>query len=170
MVDVQSVFKKYKIDPNRSINRIIQDISSAISESRDPFVMSNQLIGQLGSTTVQDYYEAPIVAKCLVEQAVIMKEYDPITAREIADQKVAAMRAKHSWMFASSEKEKPMTSAITGESAAKATNPANDKKAKALAIFEANRGKKASDIARLIQMELDVSFANAYYYVSRVFK
>lgn len=169
MVDVQSVFKKYKINPERSINRIIQDISSAISDSRDPFVMSNQLIGQLGSTTVQDYSEAPIIAKCLVEQAVVMKEYDPIAARKIADEKVAAMRAKHSWMFASSEKEKTVTSAITGETA-KAAKANNDKKAKALAIFEANRGKKASDIARLIQIELDVSFANAYYYVSRVFK
>lgn len=169
MVDVQSVFKKYKINPERSINRIIQDLSSSISESRDPFVLSNQLIGQLGSTTVQDYNEAPFIAKCLVEQAVIMKEYDPVAAREIANQKLANMRAKHSWMFASSEKEKTVTSAITGE-VTKAAKAGNDKKAKALAIFEANRGKKASDIARLIQMELDVSFANAYYYVSRVFK
>lgn len=46
----------------------------------------------------------------------------------------------------------------------------NDKKAKAFEIFEANKDKKSSDIARLIQAELGITLANAQYYVTRVFK
>jgi hypothetical protein len=46
----------------------------------------------------------------------------------------------------------------------------NEKKAKAYNIFEANKDKKSSDIARLIQAELNITFANAQYYVTRVFK
>lgn len=46
----------------------------------------------------------------------------------------------------------------------------NDKKAKAFVIFEANKDKKSSDIARLIQAELGITLANAQYYVNRVFK
>jgi len=52
----------------------------------------------------------------------------------------------------------------------KSKRGSDDKKARALEIFEANRGKKASDVAKLIQVELGITFANAYYYVSRVFK
>jgi len=46
----------------------------------------------------------------------------------------------------------------------------NEKKAKAFEIFEANKDKKSSDIARLIQAELNITLANAQYYVTRVFK
>lgn len=46
----------------------------------------------------------------------------------------------------------------------------NEKKAKAYEIFEANKDKKASDVARLIQAELGITLANAQYYVTRVFK
>ena len=56
------------------------------------------------------------------------------------------------------------------EATAKSTKRSGDKKARALEIFESNRDKKASDIAKLIQVELGITFANAYYYVSRVFK
>lgn len=46
----------------------------------------------------------------------------------------------------------------------------NDKKAAALRVFEANRGKGQGEIARLIAAELEITYANAYYYVTRVFK
>ncbi len=41
MVDVQSVFKKYNINPNGSIHRSIEGIGTDISESSDPLVKSN---------------------------------------------------------------------------------------------------------------------------------
>lgn len=51
-----------------------------------------------------------------------------------------------------------------------APKKSNEKKAKAFEIFEANKDKKSSDIARLIQSELGITLANAQYYVTRVFK
>ena len=59
---------------------------------------------------------------------------------------------------------------MTATTAAPKAPKTNEKKAKAYEIFEANKDKKASDIARLIQAELGITLANAQYYVTRVFK
>lgn len=44
------------------------------------------------------------------------------------------------------------------------------KKVAALKLFEANTDKGNGEIARLISKELEITYANAYYYVTRVFK
>lgn len=44
------------------------------------------------------------------------------------------------------------------------------KKVAALKLFEANADKGNGEIARLISKELEITYANAYYYVTRVFK
>lgn len=46
----------------------------------------------------------------------------------------------------------------------------NDKKVAAQRLFDANQDKNNGAIARLIAAELEISYANAYYYVTRVFK
>ncbi len=46
----------------------------------------------------------------------------------------------------------------------------NDKKVAAQRIFDANIDKSNGFIARLIEKELEITYANAYYYVTRVFK
>lgn len=46
----------------------------------------------------------------------------------------------------------------------------NDKKEAARRIFDANRDKGNGEIAKLISSELEITYANAYYYVTRVFK
>lgn len=168
MVDVQSVFKKYGIEPNGSINRVIQNISARISEASDPLVYSNRIISQLGGKANVDSVEAPIIAKCLVEQAVIkQQDYNPADAQIVAQQKLDAIKEKMPYLF--NMKERSVEATVTTASKP-STARGGDKKAKALAIFEANRDKKPSDVAKLIQVELGISFANAYYYVSRVFK
>lgn len=166
MVDIKSVFKKYDIDPNGSINKTIYNISMKISEAQDPLVYSNRIISQLGGEANVDYAEAPIIAKCLVEQAVVMyPNYDPVAAQVIAQQKLDAIKVKMPYLFNMKERTVEATATTTAS-----TKRGGDKKAKALAIFEANRDKKPSDVAKLIQVELGITFANAYYYVSRVFK
>lgn len=164
MVDVRSVFKSCGIKPDASINRNIQNVGTRISESSNPHAESNDIIKRLGGTYCIDPAEAPVIAKVMVEQAIIFtqqqREYDPDEAMKNAKVKVADMKAKHPYLFVMKE------NSMTTDTA----KPVNDKKARALAIFEANRGKKASDVAKLIQVELGITFANAYYYVSRVFK
>jgi hypothetical protein len=46
----------------------------------------------------------------------------------------------------------------------------NDKKVAALRLFEAHPDKNNGAIARMIATELEITYANAYYYVTRVFK
>lgn len=167
MVDVQSVFKKYGIDPDLSINRTIQDISAKISEASDPLVYSNHIINRLGGKPFLDTNEARVIAKYLIEQAIIHRDnYDPEQATAIAESKMNAMKKNHPYLFVMKETYMEATASTP----AKTTRGGDNKKAKALAIFEANRDKKPSDIAKLIQVELGITFANAYYYVSRVFK
>lgn len=45
----------------------------------------------------------------------------------------------------------------------------NTKKQAAMQIFEANKDKGNGEIAKLISTELEITYANAYYYVTRVF-
>ena len=164
MVDVKSVFKTCDVTPEGSLNRNIQNVSNRITDSTNPHAESNDIIKRLGGSYCVDPVEAPIIAKIMVEQAISFtlqrRDFDPDHAMKIAKVKVADMKAKHPYLFVMKE-----------NSVNTATKPAvNDKKARALAIFEANRGKKPSDVAKLIQVELGITFANAYYYVSRVFK
>jgi hypothetical protein len=46
----------------------------------------------------------------------------------------------------------------------------NDKKLAAQKLFESNKDKGNGEIATLISKELEITYANAYYYVTRVFK
>lgn len=46
----------------------------------------------------------------------------------------------------------------------------NNKKVAAQRIFDANKDKNNGAIARLIAAELEITYANAYYYCTRVFK
>ena len=46
----------------------------------------------------------------------------------------------------------------------------NDKKVAAQRLFEANKDKGNGEIAKMIASELEITYANAYYYVTRVFK
>lgn len=59
------------------------------------------------------------------------------------------------------------------ESIAKVKEPkqpkSNTKKLAAMQIFEANKDKGNGEIAKLIAAELEITYANAYYYVTRVF-
>jgi len=46
----------------------------------------------------------------------------------------------------------------------------NDKKVAALRIFESNTDKGNGTVAKMISEQLEITYANAYYYVTRVFK
>lgn len=46
----------------------------------------------------------------------------------------------------------------------------NAKKEAALKLFEQNKDKGNGEIAKMISTELEITYANAYYYVTRVFK
>lgn len=53
---------------------------------------------------------------------------------------------------------------------AEKTPKVNDKKVAAQRLFEANKDKGNGEIAKMISTELEITYANAYYYVTRVFR
>jgi len=61
-------------------------------------------------------------------------------------------------------------SSVTKTNPTKISSTKDGKKSAALMLFEANTDKGNGEIARLIAKELEITYANAYYYVTRVFK
>lgn len=161
--------KTYKVDPN-SIVRSVQVVGSKIIESGDPLVTANKIIMNLGGSTQTSPIDARVMAQALTEQILVQKDgYDVEKAISIANAKLEKIRREMSFMYAIEEKEVEATVSADGKVRASRKGSA-EKKAKALEIFQANRDKKESDVAKLIQVQLGITFANAYYYVNRVFK
>lgn len=59
---------------------------------------------------------------------------------------------------------------VTKTNPTKISSSKDGKKVAALKLFEANVDKGSGEIARIIAKELEITYANAYYYVTRVFK
>lgn len=77
---------------------------------------------------------------------------------------------------AGTEKAKAKEPAKAKTETKKSTKPAvkeakeeNAKKLKAKKIFDKNTSKSAGEIAGMIAKELEITYSNAYYYVTRVF-
>lgn len=49
-------------------------------------------------------------------------------------------------------------------------NNSNDKREAARRVFIANNTKSSNEIAKIIAQELEITYSNAYYYVTRVFR
>lgn len=71
-------------------------------------------------------------------------------------------------MMQTVETQSVVKSPVVRESVKSSTK--DGKKVAALKLFEANVDKGNGEIARLIAKELEITYANAYYYVTRVFK
>ena len=168
VINAKQVLKSYGIKEG-SVVRAIQQVGEDIGLSSDPLAYANSIISALGGNDQYDLASARIIAKALVEQAMTQEEYDRPEAVTIANQKLDKIRKDMPYVFAESEtaEDRPST---TTRKVKVASVKTNDKKPKAKAIFDANKDKTNGEIAQMIQKELDITYANAYYYVSRVFK
>lgn len=161
-VDAKQVLSDYGIKPY-SVGGAIKQIGDTIDESRDPLSLSNSIINQLGGVDQYDIVSAKIIAKALIEQAMVQDPYDSEQATKVAESKLEKIRKDMPYVFVKPEEES--VSEPTPKQAAVV-----DKKARAQAIFNANKSLTNGEIAKLIQDDLKITYANAYYYVSRVFK
>ena len=167
-IDAKQVLTTYGIKTD-SVVRAIQQVGEDIGLSSDPLGYANSIIGDLGGSDQYDLASARILAKALVEQAIVQDQYDAIAASSTADGKLDKIRVSMPYVFAQSDAEE--ASAFTSSFKAKATSTkSNDKKPKAKAIFDANKSLTNGEIAGLIAKELEITYANAYYYASRCFK
>ena len=175
-VDIPKLFKDLKINPVGSVHRAIQDVGTVLDNSSNRLNAANKLIVRLGASPVSNERQAEVIAKGLVEQAFINGGlYNAEDAIKVVNDKYIKLLGDMPYLYALNESQ---YNNATGESdsqprttsgrAKKGDN--NDKKAAALDIFLKHKGKKAGEVAQIIADELSITYANAYYYVSRVFK
>lgn len=168
--------KHYFLDLS-SVNRALTAFNYLLeNDSAQKRSVCNRLIKDLGCKPIDHPVDAEIYAKALIEQVILNGEdYNPDTAAIAAAARVEKIKAKMPELYAGVQVE-VVNGANTYTKAKKAKRtghqPENvsDKKANARVIWEANRDKSNGDIAKLISHELKITYANAYYYVSRVFK
>lgn len=158
------VLGKLGLRPGMSVTRAITSIGMTISDSSDPLKAANKIIISLGAKPVSNAAYADVIAKGLIEQAVVKgADYNAEDAFVIANGKFQKIMEKMPYVFATDE-----SGNLASGKKGKATN---DKKTAALDIFNRESGKGLTNtaIAEIIAKELDISLANAQYYVSRVF-
>lgn len=159
--------KKFDIDPKAGKQRAIQAVGEMIQTAPDPLSMANSVIVELGGAELLDFPTARITAKAFVEQAVEQgSKFDPEAAQTYAAEKVAKLRGEQPEAFAKTVVD---AAAAPKKRGRPATN-GGDLKKKALEICEANKSLTNGEIAQMVQKQLDITYSNAYYYVSRVFK
>lgn len=173
-MNLSTFFQKYKIDPNADKYRVVHQVGDQITASKDPLFASNRIIKEFGLQPLTNLVDSRIIALALCEYAVLNQTKFNVAEAEVSA-KTRLDKIMNEMPFLYNVKENFRMEAVTvdGKIEMKRVprSPKNtEKKAQALKIFEANKEKKPSDIAKLIQVELGITFANAYYYVSRVFK
>ena len=158
MIDSEYVLSKLGLRSGMSVTRAITAIGIRISDSSDQLKAANKIIISLGAKPVSNVALADVLAKGMVEQAVLRgAEYVPEEAFKIATAKYDRLMAMMPYVFSTDDK-------TTG-------GQVNDKKVMALEIFNRESGKGLTNtaIAEIIATELEISLANAQYYVTRVF-
>lgn len=174
----RSILENHFLLDLSSVNRALHSFNKWLDEDRNKRTyMCNRLITDLHCKPVNHPVDAEIFAKALIEQVILNgDDFDPEKATVAANARVEKIKAKMPELYSGIEVEVVGDESVFVKTSKKAkrvgraTTDVNDKKEKARAIWEANRGKPGGDIARLIAAELKITYANAYYYVSRVFK
>lgn len=173
-MNVTPILEEIGIKPELGPHRAVYDTGRIVYDSSNYGSAANKIITSLGGKSIPDDRRAVYFSQALVEQAVMNPiDFDPIKANAAATDRCEKLFKDLPWLIAKSEKVKPAKEVITksGKPRAERSNPKdNQKKELAKAIFDSNKDKSNGEIAKLIQAELNITYANAYYYTSRVFK
>lgn len=129
---------------------------------------ANTVIEALGGKPENDPDSARIIAKYMAAQAVNKETPDQELARKRCESLIKDAPFVQRVKIAQDTVKPVVTTYVPKTAIRKGKN--NLKKAKALEICKANPQMSNNDLAKLIQKELKITFANAYYYSSRVFK
>ena len=167
-LDIEKIFQKYKLGHHKSPTKLIQAIGDIITESRTELKVSNMMIRDFGGDPVLNPGESRIIAKTYFEHALRDgSAFDLELANKAAKERIIKLRRSFSCLFLDNLDENgnpPERKQREQDPEVVARKNAAEK------IYNANKEKTATEIAKLIEAELNITFANAYYYVSRVFK
>ena len=168
-MDAINVLSKYQIPTNLTVHHAIVTVGDVLDAASDFLHTANAIISELGGNSTSDPVRARLFAKALVEQAYNLRtDYDPAVAVPAAQAKVEQVCERLPFLFKSDNKKQSFKEAASEVQAKERS--ASDKRAKALAIWKANPQLGAGECAKLIAKELGITYSNAYYYTSRVFK
>ena len=172
MIDAVYVLEKLGLKPGMSVTRALTDVGALINEgSQRNITVANKIIKSLGGAPETHPTAADVVAKALIEQAVLSgSSYNPDAACLIALEKLAKIRRTMPYVFAEAVDRNGQLLPGEAKRAKKISTRGGDKKERARVIFDREAGKPAGVGAKMIATEIDITYANAYYYVSRVFK
>lgn len=162
MSPVQYVTKK-GIPLDQTVHHAIWKVGDVIENSGHPLKEANEFIAKLGGKPESNLVVARLMAKALVEQVYLSRCADVEQVDVVAAQaKIGKILNNNPYIRTESVVEdKPKT---------RASKSGNDKKTSARVIFDRMRGQAAGTIAKAVALELNITYANAYYYVTRVFK
>lgn len=163
-----------------SVNRALASFNAKLDDDRQrKHTICNRMITELGCKAVEHPVDAETFAKTLIEQVILNGEdYVPERAAITASARVEKIRQRMPELYAMEVEvvgATPEEIKFGGVKSAKKAKRAgrgdtNDKKSAAFEIYNKHADKPAGDIARLIAADLNITYANAYYYISRVFK
>lgn len=166
MIDPIYVLDKLGLKDEVSVTRAVIRVGEIVSGSSDKLSAANKIISSLGGDIQHHPIKADIIAKALVEHAIVTRNsFEPSQAMTVAIVKLNKIMNSMPYLFSDQQTHPSVSIPKTS----RASPRSNDKKPRALEIYNREKGKSATEIAKLIANELEITFANAYYYVSRVF-
>ena len=173
-MNATKTLEKLQIPTNLTVHHAIAKAGELIDCTVHPLSKANSIIKEFGGEQTENIVEARLLAKALVEQAFYARDrFDAINILNAVN-KVKQVSNKMPFIYQTSDAveqaAKPKT-ITTKDNVVRASKSNNDKKAKALEIYKTlDSTISASEKAKIIAKQLEITYANAYYYVSRVFK
>lgn len=157
MLATDKLMSKLNLSKGMSVNRAIVQSSEYIDSQSDPLKASNTIMKNLGMPQFEfvEPTQAKVMALASIEQLLVMDEFDPEKANEIATSKFERLRNK-------------MPYAVKGTVVSKSRKGAKRDVAKQ--IYLENKGKSDKDIIAIVAKEMNITLQNAYTYIYLVKK
>lgn len=165
-MNVVETLTKHGISTDKGINKAVFDVSDIVNNSANRHKVANKIIQDLGAPSINDERVAVVYVKALVEQAVENQQnFNIEAATKAATLRVEKLFNDIPWAF-----YVPTKKSAEREITERQHPDKNIKKAAAYKIFCNHKDKTNHAIAKIIAAELNITYSNAFYYASRVFK
>lgn len=155
-MDAIAVLKKYGLDNVSSVHTVIRNIGDVIDESPNVLRACNRVIAEFGGKPVDNHVDAGIIARCLVEQAHLLRDsYNAEQAYQYSLDKVKKITNRLPCLYASVDTSSAESKTVNATSTA------------CHSIFLNHSTEKNIVIAKMIAEQVGITIANANYYVSK---
>lgn len=170
-MNIISSLNSLDIKPEEGVNKAVYQVSKLVNESTNRLSKANKIISDLGGPKLEHERYAILISQAMVEYAVQhIDDYTPDNAFQAAEIRYQDLKEKMPWAVMEPDSTRSYSTYVRKTNIQRESRKNNNKKREAESIFAANKEKSNSEIAKIIAKELEITYANAYYYASRVFK